>query len=308
MGMVTRLTKRGATNQPIAAPAAMATSALMMRLRSSIKCSKKDICPPAPSSCSGGLGVLTSGWLSLVIGLMRRGMLDGWIFSQTTVGLGRGRFFGGYGGNVDWILLRFLIRIDAGDCLVHRFYDRFDGFGRMARRGLLRKDLGLASGRSRGGTCEFRLALRLRFLLGLFPLRFPVLAFDVAHLLFKRHLEVVRRLAKLRHQFAEPAGKLRQLVRSEKDQHHQKQHHEMRDTEHFQVDCSRFAPLWHHRKRVAACQTGVSRKWEAVAPGHASKPVNPVDWCISARNWRAILENLLELSRSGFSALSRLVA
>src|SRR5215831_6274033 len=106
MGMVTRLTKRGATNQPIAAPAAMATSALMIRLRSSIKCSKKDICPPAPSSC--GLGVLTSGWLSLVIGLMRRGMLDGRIFSHATVGLGRGPFFGGYGGNVDWILLRAL--------------------------------------------------------------------------------------------------------------------------------------------------------------------------------------------------------
>src|SRR5215813_8002506 len=302
MGTVTRLTKRGATNQPMAAPAAMATSALMMRLRSSIKCSKKDICPPAPSSCSGGLGVLTSGWLSLVIGLMRREMLDGRILSQGTVGLGRGRFFGGYGGNVDWILLRALVRIGAGDRLVHRFYDRVDGFGR-ARRDLLGKNLGLASGRGRSRTCEFRLALRFRLLLGLFPLRFPVLAFDVAHLLFKRHLEVVRRLAKLRHQFAEPAGKLRQLVRSEKDQHHQKQHHEVRNTEHFQVDCSRFAPLWHHRKRVAACQTGVSRKWEAVVSRHASKPVNPLDCCVSARNWRAILENLLELSRSGFSAL-----
>src|SRR5262249_62153420 len=102
--------------------AAVATSALMMRLRSSIKCSKKDICPPAPSSCSGGLGVLTSGWLSLVIGLMRRRMLDGRIFSQSTVGLGRGRFFGGDGGKGDLVFVRFFFRNGAGGCLVSRVY------------------------------------------------------------------------------------------------------------------------------------------------------------------------------------------
>src|SRR5215467_883589 len=134
MGMVTRLTKRGATNQPIAAPAAIATSALMIRLRSSIKCSKKDICPPAPSSCSGGLGVLTSSWLSLVIGLMRRGMLDGWIFRKGSSGLGRSRFFGRDGGNVDGILLRALFRVRAGDRLVDRFDDRLDDwFDRVGR-------------------------------------------------------------------------------------------------------------------------------------------------------------------------------
>src|SRR5260370_9467185 len=52
MGVVIHSTKGGAANQPIAAPMTTEMSELMMRLRSSLRCSKKVIAPPGSS---GGL-------------------------------------------------------------------------------------------------------------------------------------------------------------------------------------------------------------------------------------------------------------
>src|SRR5271170_1912661 len=50
MGLVTNLIRYLESDTPIIAPAASAISELMMRLRSSVKCSKKVIAPPGSSS------------------------------------------------------------------------------------------------------------------------------------------------------------------------------------------------------------------------------------------------------------------
>src|SRR5258707_12989888 len=60
-------TNLGAANHPIPAPTSTASSELMMRFRSSTRCSKNVIWP-APSSGAAGSLVVFSGWLSPVIG------------------------------------------------------------------------------------------------------------------------------------------------------------------------------------------------------------------------------------------------
>src|SRR5215467_10951051 len=213
MGTATTLMKRGATNQPIAAPAAIETTELMIRLRSSIRCSKNDICPPAPSSGSDGFGELTSSWLSLVIGLMRGGS-----FRQGAALIGRGGFFGWYrGGNLDGLFPGKPVGVrSAGHGFLHRLNDRLAAFARHSWLGENPRFRARVRG---GGTCQLFLPLGFRFLLRLLPLRFPVLALDIAHFLFERHFEVVGSLSELRHEFAQAAGKLRQLVRPEEHQH-----------------------------------------------------------------------------------------
>src|ERR1700688_4051280 len=63
IGLVIHETKYGATNQPTPAPIATAISEVMIRLRSSTKCSKNVICPPGSSSGTGGIIVASGGLL-----------------------------------------------------------------------------------------------------------------------------------------------------------------------------------------------------------------------------------------------------
>src|SRR6266436_861434 len=67
MGTVITLIIFGATNHPIPAPTSTDSKELMIRLRSSTRCSKNVICPPPSSGAAGSLEVVSS-WLSLVIG------------------------------------------------------------------------------------------------------------------------------------------------------------------------------------------------------------------------------------------------
>src|ERR1043166_1769395 len=63
-----KLTNFGAANQPIIAPTKIASSELMMRLRSSTRCSKNVICPPVSGSGVTAEDELVSSWLSVVMG------------------------------------------------------------------------------------------------------------------------------------------------------------------------------------------------------------------------------------------------
>src|SRR5439155_4693238 len=58
------------------------------------------------------------------------------------------------------------------------------------------------------------------------------LALHIAHLLFEGALKISRGLAELGHELAEPSGKLRQLLWSENDQDHDKDHNHMRNAQH----------------------------------------------------------------------------
>src|SRR5882757_6365489 len=193
MGTVMMFTNLGATNHPIAAPAKTASSELMMRLRSSTRCSKNVICPPPWSGAAGSL-VVVSSWLSLVIGgLWAR-------FSR--VGICGGSFY----------------------------YRRNRGLWRRYR---LRQDSGrLGPGRcSEGCRLQFATGRSGRFLRFL-ELDFPRLPFDGPHLLFKRHLEVGGSLAEFCHHFAQTAGQFRQPMRSEDHQHHDEDDHQMWNAKH----------------------------------------------------------------------------
>src|SRR5215470_12279112 len=156
MGTVMMLTNLGATNHPMPAPTPTATRELMMRLRSSIRCSKKVICPPEPSSGSCEFCGLASSWLSVVMG-------------------GRIARLGSAGSPGTTLLLaRGFARGSARHGFVHRRNHGFLGFGR--RGGRFRG--GRKGGRFGGGG----------FVL-LLPLRLAVLSLDVAHLLFEGHAE-----------------------------------------------------------------------------------------------------------------------
>src|SRR5205823_849287 len=176
-----------------------------------------------------------------------------------------------------------------------------DCLSRFARLAGLGKNLALSGGSFAGGrTGEFFLSLRFRFFLRLLPFRVAVLAFDVAHLFLKRHLEVVGSFAEFRHQLAQAAGELRQLVRAKKDQHDDKQHHEMRNTEHVSFNCSRLTSLWHHkaddrekaaparRQLITWCPT-VSHETRHEEGATANATVRAVPACVTrpARRLRA---------------------
>src|SRR5260370_29013856 len=65
MGLAIQLTKCGETTEPMNAPIAIEMSELMMRLRSSMRGSKKVIWPPVSVS---GAARVESGWLLVVMG------------------------------------------------------------------------------------------------------------------------------------------------------------------------------------------------------------------------------------------------
>src|SRR5467141_3554867 len=94
MGFTIQLTKCGAANQPMAAPTAMEMRELIMRLRSSLRCSKKVI---APAGSSGGVVICVldsdsgtdSGRMLVVMGRFLGARNCG------AFGSGLPRFFGG---------------------------------------------------------------------------------------------------------------------------------------------------------------------------------------------------------------------
>src|SRR5262249_39077701 len=117
----------------MAAPTPVAIRELMMRLRSSMRCSKKVICPPEPSSGSSWVLGLTSSWLSVVMWLLGGGVVA--VGAETGCRTGsmqravigirgrcllRGNFGGGFGRRV------------AGDSFADR---RNSGFARLGRFG-----------------------------------------------------------------------------------------------------------------------------------------------------------------------------
>ena len=63
IGLVIHETKCGATNHPTPAPIPTAISDVMIRLRSSTKCSKNVICPPGSSGGVVGIIVASGGLL-----------------------------------------------------------------------------------------------------------------------------------------------------------------------------------------------------------------------------------------------------
>src|SRR5579863_7578632 len=215
--MAMNLTNRGATTQPIVAPTITARSELMMRLRSSTRCSKNVICPPVSASGTGELVAVGSSWLLLVMSRRVTNFRCGrcfWVhcgfFSD-----GRGEFW----GRVRFACHRFTYRSNRR---LNRF-NRFRQNSRCFRFG--------SGGSGRGGLfrgCSCRRGGFLRLL----PLKLACLPFDVAHLLLERHLKVGGRLAELRHQFAQSTGKLRQLVRAKEHQHYHEQDDDMGNAKH----------------------------------------------------------------------------
>src|SRR5258707_6073052 len=170
---------RGGTTYRGRHPAKTASSELMMRLRSSTRCSKKVICPPPSSGAAGSL-VVVSSWLSLVIGgLWARFSLVGFC-----------------GGSFCDRLFDDGVRL-AGRMSFprNRFYYR--GNRGLRRRDRLRQDSRrLGPGRCSEG-CRLQFATgRSGSFLGFLELDFPPLPFDGPHLLFKRHLEVGGSLGK----------------------------------------------------------------------------------------------------------------
>src|SRR6202022_1070549 len=63
IGLVIHETKYGATNHPTPAPTPTAISDVMIRFRSSTRCSKNVICPPGSSGGTDGIIVASSGLL-----------------------------------------------------------------------------------------------------------------------------------------------------------------------------------------------------------------------------------------------------
>src|SRR5713101_4462338 len=223
-----------ATYTPTNAPMPIAISELMMRVRSSTRCSKKVICPPVSVFSSGWSLVVIALFLVLVIGdsLLVVRARSSWLLRISAFGL-----LG--------VASRLSLDVASHDTFRYRCnhrcvrYARFrsarpnSSFG-FARRGAgryLRPGQRRLSSRSRGKGRRLRLnsGRSCRGRLRLVPRDFARLALDVAHLLFKRRLEIGGSLAELCHQLAEPAGQLRQLLRSEDHQHDHKDHDHVRN-------------------------------------------------------------------------------
>src|SRR5216683_3126837 len=167
----------------------------MMRLRSSLRCSKNVIAPPGSSS----------GAVICVLGV------------ESGTGSGRMlRVLGRVLGIRDRSSFRrAAIRLDLG-------WWRFRARGSSQRGGLARLD-----GGGSGGCFS-----------GFFALGHECLAFQVVHLFLECALKVRRGLAELGHELAQAAGKLGQLLRSENDQDHEKNHDHVRNAQHCVQDPS----------------------------------------------------------------------
>src|SRR5207253_9435070 len=172
-----------------------------MRLRSSLRCSKKVIAPAGSSAgvviCELDSGSGTDSGRILVVMVRIFGTQARGILGLGVGGLFRGAWngFGNRGGHRVFDGTRFSLSLDR-----RRF--RVSGPSRGRRWAGL-------GGRRSGGSLGSLLAFGLERL-----------ALHIAHLLFEGALKISRGLAELGHELAEPSGKLRQLLWSENDQDH----------------------------------------------------------------------------------------
>src|ERR1700687_851054 len=184
-----------------------------MRLRSSVRCSKKVIAPAGSSTgvviCELDSGSVTDSGRMLVVMECFLGIRD--YFGS---GLGFCRLF-----RRTWN--RFDNRRDhkvlggAGFCM---------NFARWCFR---------ASGPSwREGRAGFGGGRSSSSFSSLFALGLQRLALHFAHFLFKGALKVRGGLAELGHELSEAAGELRQLLWPENHQYHDKHHNHVRDAQH----------------------------------------------------------------------------
>src|ERR1700676_1639181 len=228
---------------PTNAPTAMAMRELMMRLRSSLRCSKKVMAPP---DSSGGATAAGGGVSSWAVGVMRGGHKSGVrvrFMSQARRGVGFRRSLGGgfFGGTRHGFG-------NGGD-------DR-PGYGRVGNHegfGLARIDRDAIGGVFGGrGFCAWGSALAGRFggcwfggsgAGGDFGLLFALgehgLALEVAHFRLEGGFEGARGFAELSHELAQPPREFGKLLRPENNQDHDEDDDHVRDAEHSSAETAR---------------------------------------------------------------------
>src|SRR5215472_3256721 len=184
----------------------------MMRLRSSVRCSKNVIVPPGssarPASCELGAESVTGS--RVFLGVLRRFLQ---ICGSCSVFCGAFR------------ATRYGL-CDGGN-------ERSFACRRFCR-GLVRESLGTRRSRLSPRLTRLRSHGAGGYSFGsLFALSQHSLTLEVAHLLFKRRFEVRGCFAEFGHELSQPTRKLRQLLWPENNQDHDKNHDHVGNAQHF---------------------------------------------------------------------------